>query len=78
MDATGTFKNTLTRQQAETVKIEQTDRPLLNSRIGFRANYTLRMNASLSGRDVIPTIINCMYRPCAGKLVANKLIVLKV
>ena len=49
MNVTGKYKTALTRQLAEAVKIEQTNRPLLNSRLGFRTNNTLRLRASLTG-----------------------------
>ena len=49
MNVTGKYKTALTRQLAEAVKIEQTNKPLLNSRLGFRANNTLRLRTSLSG-----------------------------
>ena len=49
MNVTRKFKTALTRQLAEAVKIEQTNRPLLNSRLGFRMNNTLQLRASLTG-----------------------------
>ena len=51
MNVTGEFKSALTRQLAEAVKIDQSERQLLNSCIGFRANYTLRLRASQTGAE---------------------------
>ena len=51
MNVTGKFKSALTRQLAEAVKIDQSEKPLLNSRTGFRANNTLQLRASQTGAE---------------------------